>query len=139
MSLVLTGHRSFTHVIQDNQFSSLGIVLVAQLAKMQMLIGSISGCKQKGSLTTLPTDASCSNLEPQIEDLGVAVGRTSPGTVNLIDSDFYSTSAVAGGRTTDGASEEAKLADSESRGIRQEKLPAESSATWPRARNGIGL
>ena len=63
-------------MISDSQFSSLGIVLVAQLAMIQTLVGGVGGREQKDSFTSLPPlDIRDSRLDGQAEDLGVAVGR----------------------------------------------------------------
>lgn len=133
------GHRSFTQIIEDNQFSSLGIVVVAQLAKIQTLIGSISCYGQKETLTALPASACDSNFELQIEDLGVAVERISSVPVDFNDSETKPASVVDESLTTNGASENGNPAKSEWRGIEHRSLRVESSTTKPSEKTGTDL
>jgi len=132
-------HRSFSHVIQDLQFSSLGIVLVAQLAKITTLVGSISCHEQKGPLTLLPANVSDSNLEPRIEDQGVAVKRIYSVPVDLDGIKSNPSSVVDESLINDGASEKGNRADSERRGSEHQSLPVESSTTKSSEKSGIEL
>ena len=82
---LLISHRSFTQVIQDNQFSSLGIVLVAQLAHIQALVTFARDHEQKEPLATLPTNVIESSPRSLIEEFGVAIERTSSGLLESPD------------------------------------------------------
>ena len=116
-------------MIQDSQFSPLGVVLVAQLANAQALIGLARGYEKKDSLTALPVNVQESSPHSEAEDLGVAIRRTSPQPLDLID--LGSTSALALGELpiTGSALEEGKQVELDFRGGRQRRLPAESNRT----------
>ena len=132
-------HRSFSHVIQDLQIYSLGIVLVAQLAKITTLVGSISCHEQKGPLTLLPANVSDSNLEPRIEDQGVAVKRIYSVPVDLDEIKSNPASVVDESLINDGASEKGNRANSERRGSEHRSLPVESSTIKSSEKSGIEL
>ena len=70
--------RSFSHVIQDNQFAALGLVLFAELARIHCLIGDKPTDPQDTAQSTdvdlhAASTASAVRLD---EDVGEAVERT---------------------------------------------------------------
>ena len=73
----LTYCRPFSQLIRDNQFSALGLTLVAELAKTQRAIGAGSGEGEEGVETELEPMVSNYESGPETsEDLGEAVGRS---------------------------------------------------------------
>ena len=119
---MLMEHRSFTQVIQDGQFASLGIVLVAQLAKIESLVGLFSYRKRKDSLTALPTHVLDPNLDARVEDLGVAVERDSSRSGDVVDSELRSTLLVCENPTAYCTLENGKQAAVELGGGEQQRL-----------------
>ena len=73
----LTCSRPFSQLIRDNQFSALGLTLVAELAKTQRAIGTGGGEGKEGVETELEPMVSTYESIPEVsEDLGEAVGRS---------------------------------------------------------------
>lgn len=71
--------RSFAQVIQDSQFSALGLVLVAELAKTWRVIGFHLEVGETTAVAEKDPARSKSFAEPEsepLEDLGEAVGRS---------------------------------------------------------------
>ncbi|KAL8829707.1 MAG: hypothetical protein Q9191_001860 [Dirinaria sp. TL-2023a] len=68
--------RSFSHVIQDNQFAALGLVLFAELAKISRLVGAkIDNHQDAGEPTIDPQKALQAPVLRLFEDFGEAVER----------------------------------------------------------------
>lgn len=73
--------RVFTQIVNDNQFSALGLTLVAELARIQRIIGlEIGTVEEPGNLNVRPASDSHKALAEPFEDLGQAVAK--PGTSN---------------------------------------------------------
>ena len=73
--------RVFTQIVNDNQFSALGLTLVAELARIQRIIGLENGTVgEPGNLNVRPASDSHKALTEAFEDLGQAVAK--PGTSN---------------------------------------------------------
>ena len=73
--------RVFTQIVNDNQFSALGLTLVAELARIQRIIGLENGTvEEPGNLNVRPASDSHKALTEAFEDLGQAVAK--PGTSN---------------------------------------------------------
>lgn len=71
--------RVFTQIINDNQFSALGLALVAELARIQRIIGLESGeVEEPGNADMRTASDSHKDLTDAFEDLGQAVAK--PGT-----------------------------------------------------------
>ena len=66
--------RVFTQIVNDNQFSALGLTLVAELARIQRIIGLENGTVEE------PGNLNVRALTEAFEDLGQAVAK--PGTSN---------------------------------------------------------
>ena len=68
--------RSFTQIIQDNQFSAMGLVLLAELSNIARLIGIDLGQEEAGRSKNLP-ETKIEDLEDleDLEDIGEAVRR----------------------------------------------------------------
>ena len=118
-------------MIQDNQFSPLGIALVAQLANTQALVTFARGCQEKDSLTTLPANLQKSSPLSSAEDLGVAIRRTSLGLFDPIDSGSTSASPLRAFPITSCSSEQDKQVELEFGCSQQRRLPAESDQSRP--------
>lgn len=125
---MLMGYRSFAQVIQDGQFASLGIVLVAQLAKIERLVGFF---KRGDSSSALPAHVLNPSLDARVGDLGVAVGRNSPGPGDLVDSELRSTLVICEHPTTGYTLENGKQAAVELGGGWQQRSPAVSDQSRP--------
>ena len=70
--------RSFSQVVHDNQFSALGLVLVAELARIQWSIDILSGCRESPVVPLRNTGSVKSvTLIPPAEDIGEALSRNS--------------------------------------------------------------
>ena len=78
--------RVFTQIVNDNQFSALGLTLVAELARIQRIIGLENGAVERPGNSNVGT-ASDSHmaLTEAFEDLGQAVAKpaTSKSAVEL--------------------------------------------------------
>ena len=68
--------RVFTQIVNDNQFSALGLTLVAELARIQSIIGLEDGAvEEPGNLSVRPASDSHKALTEAYEDLGQAVAK----------------------------------------------------------------
>ena len=78
--------RVFTQIINDNQFSALGLTLVAELARIQRIIGLENGAvEEPGDLNVRTQSDSHKALTEAFEDLGQAIAQpvTSNSAVEL--------------------------------------------------------
>ena len=68
--------RVFTQIVNDNQFSALGLTLVAELARIQRIIGFEDGAvEDPDNLSVRPASDSNKDLTEAVEDLGEAVAK----------------------------------------------------------------
>ena len=68
--------RVFTQIVNDNQFSALGLTLVAELARIQRIIGIEDGAvEEPGNLGVRSTSDSNKALTEAFEDLGEVVAK----------------------------------------------------------------
>ena len=69
--------RSFTHVVQDNQFGTLGLVLLAELARIRQMLGARSVKEEDSSEPAAqdPSLGAAARPLPQAEEIGEAVER----------------------------------------------------------------
>ena len=84
--------RSFTQLIQDNQFSPLGLTLLAELSKIRDLVSPFREVTKNagGSVTTAPGEPQVTSMPT--EDLGEAIQRpeitdNTEGTVGALGED----------------------------------------------------
>ena len=72
----LMWRRVFTQIVNDNQFSALGLTLVAELARIQRIIGIEDGAvEEPGNLSVRPASDSHKALTEAFEDLGEVVAK----------------------------------------------------------------
>lgn len=73
--------RVFTQIINDNQFSALGLALVAELARIQRIIGLENGeVDEPGNANVSSASESHKDLTAAYEDLGQAVAKAVTST-----------------------------------------------------------
>ena len=68
--------RSFTQLVQDNQFCTLGLVLLAELARIRQMLGAQSIKKDLSEPAAQdPSLGAAARPLPQVEEIGEAVER----------------------------------------------------------------
>lgn len=74
----------FTQIVNDNQFSALGLTLVAELARIQRIIGLEYGAAgESGNLNVRPASDRHRSLPETFEDLGQAVAKPVTSSSNV--------------------------------------------------------
>ena len=104
--------RSFTQVVHDNQFCTLGLVLLAELARIRRMLGarSVKEEDSSGSAAQDPWGAAAPPLPPA-EEIGEAVERDFRVKLSLV-APLTQGISIALSRTTDG--EQANTRDASS-------------------------
>ncbi len=69
-------YSSFTQLVRDNQFSALGLALVAELAKIREIISSYADVEGESEDDPAETRAAETLFAARTEDFGEAVGRS---------------------------------------------------------------